>query len=127
MPHLPGRDELPDDVSDTVLGRLAAFPPEETGGGAERARLAEELFTGPVPGDTPRHELVVTHAFLIGWLVRAALDAPPWRWFGINHANAALTVIRYAPGRPAAILAFNDMAHLPEPLRWTGFPPELRF
>jgi broad specificity phosphatase PhoE len=44
----------------------------------------------------------------------------------LNHGNAALTVIRYAPDRPASVLSFNDMAHLPAELRWTGFPPELR-
>ena len=71
------------------------------------------------------HELLVTHNFLIGWLVRAALDAPQWRWMGLHHANAALTVIRYAPGRPASLLFYNDMGHLPAELRWTGFPPEL--
>ena len=30
----------------------------------------------------------VTHNFLIGWLIRDALDAPKWRWIGLNHANA---------------------------------------
>jgi probable phosphoglycerate mutase len=70
--------------------------------------------------------LVVTHNFLGGWFVRAAYDAPAWRWLGINLANAALTVIRYAPGRPASVLLLNDMDHLPGALRWTGMPPELR-
>ena len=44
---------------------------------------------------------------------------------GLHHANAALTVIRYVPGRPASLLFCNDMGHLPAELRWTGFPPEL--
>lgn len=48
-----------------------------------------------------------------GWLVRAALDAPPWRWLGLNHDNAALTVIRYRPGFPASLLFYNDTSHLP--------------
>ncbi|NUV51307.1 histidine phosphatase family protein, partial [Streptomyces sp. CAI-78] len=68
----------------------------------------------------------VTHAFLAAWLVRDALDAPAWRWIGLNHANTGLTVLRYTPGRPAALMLFNDLGHLPEELRWTGFPPELR-
>lgn len=50
--------------------------------------------------------------------------APMWRWLSLNHANAALTVIRYAPGRAASVLVSNDMRHLPAELRWTGFPPE---
>jgi probable phosphoglycerate mutase len=84
-------------------------------------------FTGPVgQGDAPRHDLVVTHAFLTAWLVRAAMDAPAWRWTGLNHANAALTMIRYAPARPATVLVYNDMSYLPGDLRWTGFPAQLR-
>jgi probable phosphoglycerate mutase len=67
----------------------------------------------------------VAHTFLIAWLVRAALDSPKWRWMGLNHANGALTAIRYAPGRPASVLLYNDLGHLPAPLRWTGFPPEM--
>ncbi|GGU87902.1 hypothetical protein FHX79_112491 [Streptomyces cavourensis] len=53
------------------------------------------------------------------------MRAPAWRRLGLNHANAALTVIRYAPGRPATVLSANDMRHLPADLRWTGLPPEL--
>jgi len=126
LPHLPRRAELPPEAADGILERLAVFPAEEIAGGPEAAARALELFTGPVEGDEPRHELVVTHNFLIGWLIRAALDAPPWRWIGLHLANTALTVIRYAPDRPAALLFCNDMSHLPADLRWTGFPPELR-
>jgi probable phosphoglycerate mutase len=69
--------------------------------------------------------VVVTHNFLIGWLIRAALDAPQWRWMGLNHSNAALAVIRYAPGKPSAVLFYNNMRRLPADLRRTGFPSEL--
>jgi len=125
IPHLPRKEELPPDAADVLLRRLAAFSVEERERGPELAREALTRFTGPVDGDQPRHELVVTHNFLVGWLVRAALDAPRWRWMGLNHANAALTVIRYAPGRPPSVLLYNDTGHLPAELRWTGFPPEL--
>ncbi|MFF5970130.1 histidine phosphatase family protein [Streptomyces sp. NPDC012769] len=125
IPYLPHREELPPESADAMLDHLAGFPAEEREKGPGLAREAVARFTGPVDGAEPRHELVVTHNFLIAWLVRAALDAPKWRWMGINHANAALTVIRYAPGRPASVLFFNDTAHLPADLRWTGFPPEL--
>ncbi|MET7338095.1 histidine phosphatase family protein [Nonomuraea sp. NPDC005650] len=121
LPYVPVRSELPPEHADRFLGFLGQFPAD---GGAELVRQAEELFTGPV--EEERHELVVTHNFLIGWLVRAALDAPGWRWLGLNHCNAALTVIRYASDRPSSLLFYNDMAHLPPELRWTGFPPELR-
>lgn len=125
IPYLPKREELPPDSADAMLDRLSQFPAEEREFGPELAQAARTQFTGPVKGDKPRHELVVTHNFLIGWLVRDALDAPNWRWMGLNHANAALTVIRYAPDRPASMFFYNDMGHLPPHLRWTGFPPEL--
>ncbi|MFF9504948.1 histidine phosphatase family protein [Streptomyces sp. NPDC014656] len=125
VPYQPSREELPAEIADSMLGFLEQFPAEERERGAELAAEAVARFTGPVPGDEPRHELVVTHNFLVGWLVRGALDAPAWRWMGLNHANAALTVIRYAPGRPPSLLLFNDTGHLPADLRWTGLPPHL--
>ncbi|MEU1949862.1 histidine phosphatase family protein [Streptomyces sp. NPDC059474] len=127
VPYTPHRAELPADSADFLLDFVHGFPPDERARGPLLARTAEERFTGPVDGPEDRHELVVTHNFLIGWLVRAALDAPKWRWLGLNQCNAALTVIRYPPpGRPPSVLFSNDMAHLPPPLRWTGYPPELR-
>ncbi|KAF4407661.1 MULTISPECIES: histidine phosphatase family protein [Streptomyces] len=127
VPYVPRAEELPPDAAGRLLGFLERTPEDDRERGPGLAREALARFTGPVAGETPRHELVVTHNFLIGWLVRAALDAPAWRWMGVNHANAALTVIRYAPGRPASVLFLNDMSHLPQDLRWTGFPPEPRF
>ncbi|MEV0376019.1 histidine phosphatase family protein [Streptomyces sp. NPDC050636] len=125
IPYLPQREELPSESADAMLGHLSQFPADEREHGPALAQAALAQFAGPADGDEPRHELIVTHNFLIGWLVRSALDAPKWRWMGLNHANAALTVIRYTPGRPASVLFYNDMGHLPAELRWTGFPPEL--
>ncbi|MEU7447628.1 bifunctional RNase H/acid phosphatase [Streptomyces sp. ADI98-12] len=125
-PYLPRREELPAESADATVERLAGLSAEERAAGPALARAAEARFTGPAEGDEARHELVVTHAFLAAWLVRDALDAPAWRWIGLNHANTGLTVIRYSPGRPAALTLFNDLGHLPEELRRPGFPPELR-
>ncbi|MFE9396349.1 histidine phosphatase family protein [Streptomyces flavidovirens] len=125
LPYLPRKQELPPDSADFLLSFLARFPADQRERGPELAREALAQFTGPAQGRQPRHELVVTHNFLIGWLVRAAHGAPEWRWMSLNHCNAALTVIRYAPGRPSSVLCYNDMRHLPAELRWTGFPPEL--
>ncbi|THA78546.1 histidine phosphatase family protein [Streptomyces sp. A0642] len=126
LPYLPQRHELPPESADAMVARLAGFPAEEREQGPGLARAALARFTGPVDGDEPRHELLVTHNFLVGWLVRAALDAPNWRWMGLYHANAALTVIRYEPGRPASVLLYNDTGHLPAELRRDAFPPDLR-
>ncbi|MER7948706.1 histidine phosphatase family protein [Streptomyces sp. NPDC096079] len=125
VPYVPRREELPERSADAMLGFLAQFPPEEREQGPGLAAEALARFTGPVEGDQPVHELVVTHNFLLAWLVREALEAPRARWMGINHANAALTVIRYTEERAPAVLFLNDTGHLPGELRWTGFPPEL--
>ncbi|MER6257558.1 histidine phosphatase family protein [Streptomyces sp. NPDC001584] len=125
VPYLPEREELPPESADYYLDFLAGASAEELESGPALTRRAMDLFTGPVDGTEDRHELVVTHNFLVAWLVRDAMYAPKWRWLGLNHSNAALTVIRYAPGRPASVLFSNDMRHLPAELRWTGFPPEL--
>ncbi|MDX3537443.1 histidine phosphatase family protein [Streptomyces sp. MB09-01] len=125
VPHMPQREELPAESADFYLRFLEGASAEEREHGPALVRQAMDLFTGPVEGEEDRHELVVTHNFLVAWLVREAMHAPKWRWLGINHGNASLTVIRYVPGRPASVLVSNDMRHLPAELRWTGFPPEL--
>ncbi|MEV0446204.1 histidine phosphatase family protein [Streptomyces spectabilis] len=125
VPYTPVRDELPAESANFFLRFLAGATEEEREHGPALARQALDMFTGPVDGEEDRHELVVTHNFLVAWLVRDAMHAPRWRWLGLNHGNAALTVIRYAPGRPASVLTSNDMRHLPPELRWTGFPSEV--
>ncbi|MFF2324727.1 MULTISPECIES: histidine phosphatase family protein [unclassified Streptomyces] len=126
VPYMPERGELPPESADFFLRFLDGATAEERERGPVLARQALDLYTGPVDGQEDRHELVVTHSFLVAWFVREAMYAPKWRWLGLNHCNAALTVIRYAPGRPASVLLSNDMRHLPDELCWTGFPPEAR-
>lgn len=120
VPYTPKREELPETSGDLLLAFARQFPPADE----ELAIDAERRFTGPVPGSEPRYEVLVTHNFLVGWLIRASQDAPKWRWLTLTHAHAGLTVIRYSPGRPAALLTYNDLSHLPAELRWTGFPPD---
>ncbi|HEV2636724.1 MAG TPA: histidine phosphatase family protein [Actinocrinis sp.] len=129
-PYLPERSELPPESADRILSFLSSVTPEERDRGAALARRSLDLFTGPVAADgdgaTERHELLVTHSYLVGWLVAHALSAPPWRWVGIHQANAGLTVIRYAADSLPYVLVFNDLSHLPDELRWTGVPAELQ-
>ncbi|MGZ0151436.1 histidine phosphatase family protein [Kribbella sp. WER1] len=113
VPHIPKADDLPPGAADYLHQSTAR---------ADLANSALELFTEPAAGSTERHELLVTHNFLIGWLVGRAMSAPDWRWLSLSHCNAALTVIRYTPGRLSSVLMYNDMSHLPSELRWTGFP-----
>jgi probable phosphoglycerate mutase len=115
-----------DYVGDYVPFVPAAAPSWQAGEAAEESLAAAALERFARPADEDVHELVVTHSFLVAWFVRDALGAPPERWIGINSGNAALTVIRYSADRAPGVLMFNDMAHLPVDLRWTGFPAELR-
>lgn len=123
-PHLPERHEIPPEHAEGVLDFLARIPITERS--PELGRRALDLLTGPAQGAAERREVVITHAYLVSWLVTAALDAPPWRWVSVGAANAGLTIIRYAPRRPSLVLTLNDLDHLPPELRWTGFPPHLR-
>ena len=78
--------------------------------------VAEFLVRKP---DT--HELLITHNFVIAWFVREVLEAPQWRWLTINQAHCGLNVLAQRAGRPWALVAHNDLAHLPMELR-TGLP-----
>nr|WP_042180430.1 histidine phosphatase family protein [Kibdelosporangium sp. MJ126-NF4]CEL14387.1 putative phosphoglycerate mutase [Kibdelosporangium sp. MJ126-NF4]CTQ88752.1 putative phosphoglycerate mutase [Kibdelosporangium sp. MJ126-NF4] len=126
LPYTPDRAELPADSADVLLSFLSEFTILERQRGAKLLREAVTRFTGPTEDDRDRYELLVTHNYLAGWLVNQAHEAPKWRWLALNHANAALSVIRYAPDRASSLLVFNDMGHLPAELRWTGFPGEFR-
>ncbi|MEV6346584.1 histidine phosphatase family protein [Actinoplanes sp. NPDC051851] len=108
---------VPVEAVDELDDRIPTDAPEMS------ARMVAR-FTGPAPSEI--HELVITHAFQVAWLVREALEAPPERWRGINSCNTGLTLIRYLPGRKPRLIMFNDVTHLPEELRWSGFPAELR-
>jgi broad specificity phosphatase PhoE len=94
--------------------------------GAALGPRAIDVLAGPAVGGREPVDVVITHAFTIGWLVRHALDAPAWRWFPPSQCHAGLTVIRYEDGGPPSVVVANDVAHLPDDLRWTGFPAYLR-
>ncbi|MBC7723403.1 MAG: histidine phosphatase family protein [Burkholderiaceae bacterium] len=68
-----------------------------------------------------RHDLLITHNFVIAWFVREVFDAPAWRWLGTNQANCGLTIIRVRSVKSPELITHNDLAHLPAELR-TGLP-----
>jgi probable phosphoglycerate mutase len=105
---------------------LSSYDAAERAEGPRLAAAAAKRFAQAGDGEAATHELVVTHNFLIGWLVSHALAAPDWRWLGLNQMNCGLTVLAYQPGLPAGLICFNDAGHLPPGLRWTGFPAVLR-
>ncbi len=122
LPSVPDPNRTPPAVARLLDGFSAA----EREAGPKLATAALDRFgrAGAGPDDT--YELVVTHNLLIGWLVSQALDAPSWRWIGLNQMNCALSIVGYPAGSPAALISFNDAGHLPPELRWTGFPATLR-
>jgi probable phosphoglycerate mutase len=89
---------------------LDRVPPDERDEDASLLRAAVAHFG--VTGTTDRHDLLTTHNFVIGWFVRHVLDAPDWRWLGLNQANAAITIVQWATDRPPTLAAFNDTGHL---------------
>jgi probable phosphoglycerate mutase len=88
---------------------------------AGRAQMTDAVaeFLAPARGD--RHDLLVTHNFVIAWFVREVLDAPEWRWLGINQANCGITIVRVRSAKPPVLVTHNDLGHLPPELR-TGLP-----
>lgn len=120
VPYVPAPGEAPS-------AWAAFFDGYDDGEAAAGRRTADALVerfgrASSAPDARATHEVLVTHAYPIAWLVRHVLDAPPVRWLGLESANAALTVVELRPGVPPTLVTFNDQAHLPPDLRWTGFP-----
>lgn len=123
VPYVPGVAERPP----SMAGFFDGYDDQQAASGHSLAQaLVARFATRPDPAHPDTHEVLITHAYQIAWLVRDALDAPPSRWLGLDSANAALTVIEYRLGSPPVIVMFNDMSHLPADLRWTGFARTVR-
>jgi len=88
---------------------------------AGNAQMRDAVSEWLAPARTDRHDLLITHNFVIGYFVREVLDAPEWRWLGINQANCGLTIIRVRSAKPPVLVTHNDLGHLPAELR-TGLP-----
>lgn len=123
VPYVPSADETPSSWIPFFDGYDAA---EAEAGHDIAQRLVARFATAPDPSDGDQHEVLITHAYPIAWLIRDALDAPPIRWVSLNSANTGLTVIEYRPASLPAVVMFNDLSHLPEEMRWTGFPAAVR-
>lgn len=94
----------PERASYAPTRRRPARPPsldtDKAAAGHQTAQsLTARFATPPVAGDDV-HDVLITHAYPIAWLVRHALDAPPVCWLGLSSANTALTVIEYRPSVP---------------------------
>ncbi|MFC0533315.1 histidine phosphatase family protein, partial [Phytohabitans kaempferiae] len=92
------------------LAWLDGVPDDERDEDAVALRAAVEHLG--VTGDSDRHELLITHNFVIGWFVRHVLDASLWRWIGLNQGNCAITIVQWDFDRPPNLVSFNDTGHL---------------
>lgn len=131
VPYVPSTAEMPR----IWAGFFDGYDQAEAASGHRQAEALVARFAGtsdPIGGahHDPRretHEVLVTHAYPIAWLLRHAMGAPPARWLSLtSSANTALTTLEYRDGLPPTIVMFNDMSHLPGDLRWTGFPTGVR-
>lgn len=106
QPSTGQRDQYPSQWLDW----LDSVPDDERDEDATALQAAVEHFG--VTGDSDRHELLITHNFVIGWFVRHVLDAPIWRWIGLNQANCAISIVQWDSDRPPTLVSFNDTGHL---------------
>lgn len=92
---------------------------------AGMAQMADAAAEWLSPSVEDKHEVLVTHNFVISWFVREVMDAPSWRWLSLNQAHAGLTVIRSRTRGPHNLVTHNDLGHLPHELR-TGLSVDPR-
>lgn len=88
---------------------------------AGQAQMSDAVAEWLTPALEDRHDLLITHNFVIAWFVREVFNAPDWRWMGLNQANCGLTIIRVRSAKPHVLITHNDLGHLPAELR-TGLP-----
>ncbi|GIF18262.1 phosphoglycerate mutase [Paractinoplanes tereljensis] len=109
--HVTDRTPVPSparrgDYPERWLSWLDDVPRDERDEDAKALRTAVEHFGAT--DDQDRNELLITHNFVIGWFVRHVLDAPEWRWIGLNLDNCALTVVEWDSSRPPRLITFNE-------------------
>ncbi|MFE9664690.1 MULTISPECIES: histidine phosphatase family protein [unclassified Streptomyces] len=119
--HIP---HVPKEPPAAWAGVFDGYDPVEAARGERLADALTDRFARPA--DTETHEVLVTHAYQVAWLLRHALGAPPERWLGMSCGNTAVTAIEYYTGAAPSLVVYNDMSHLPADLRWTGFGPGAR-
>ena len=88
---------------------------------AGQAQMTDAAAEWLTPTREDRHDLLITHNFVIAWFVREVFAAPAWRWLGTNQANGGLTIIRVRSVKSPELITHNDLGHLPVELR-TGLP-----
>ncbi|WP_114855018.1 histidine phosphatase family protein [Brachybacterium sp. YJGR34] len=82
-------------------------------GGQRAAQLLARFAVPNPPGARASHEVLVTHAYQVAWLVRAALGAPPERWMSLAEIDSTgLTILELERDEPPRIRCLNELSHL---------------
>ncbi|HEY44032.1 MAG TPA: hypothetical protein G4O11_08635 [Anaerolineae bacterium] len=66
---------------------------------------------------TDKHDIVVSHANLIRYLVCLVLQIQPDAWFNMFIDNCGISEIRIEPNDRMKLVSYNDVGHLPRELR----------
>lgn len=126
VPSIPDPELVAELFTPAHAEFFAAISDEERHNGPAQAAAMLANYTGPGDGEATRRDLVITHNFAVAAFVRHALDAPDWRWMGLNSYTAGLTTVLYRPDRPATLVSFNDVGHLPPGLRGQDHAADIR-
>lgn len=110
VPYVPPLAER----SPASIGFFDGYSDEEAAAGRATARrLTHRFAQAPGHGRRSTHELLITHAYPVAWLIREALGAPPQAWLSLMQiANTGVSIIEYADGEPPVVRCLNDQSHL---------------
>lgn len=110
VPYVPA----PQERHPSSAGFFDGYSDEDAAAGRVTAQsLVRRFAQAPGQGRRSTHELLVTHAYPVAWLVREALGAPPQAWLSLMQiANTGLTVIEFPDGEPPVVRCVNDQTHL---------------
>lgn len=113
---IPG---LPEVVPEAFRDFFAALSHSAVTEGPRQAAEAAAVLFHDDPGDTDRHEVVVTHGNLIAHLATQALGAPPGSWIRADIHHCGITEVSMGTRRGLVLVSHNDTGHLTSELRTT--------
>lgn len=90
---------------------LAATPEEERDVDGQQITRAAGRLAEIARASSDGTIVAVTHSFVIGWILRAALDAPTAAWLRLAPANAGLTFLE-CTATGVGVVSYNDTGHL---------------
>lgn len=82
----------------------------------QAAELAFAQYFRPTRGQD-KHQLLVTHGNLIRYLVCRVLGTAPDLWLKMESFNCGITRVNIDPDGFATLVSYNDVGHLPLPMR----------